>query len=123
MTLRTATTVFVMLAFSLGHAWPTRAQEALMAECNGEAKFARIVARDRDAGVPSEKVITTINEQGTWTPDDKLRMTGLATMIYGNRGLTPDQWASEVLVAPPPGRAVTGRAAPPLAARQRPQKP
>jgi len=86
MTFRTTTIAFVMLAFSLGFAWPTRAQEAVMAECNGEAEFARIAARDRDAGVPSEKMIATINGQRTLTPDDKLRMTGVATMIYGNRG-------------------------------------
>jgi hypothetical protein len=99
MTLRTTTIVFVMLAFSLGPAWPTRAQESqIVAECTKKSQVVRAIARDRDLGVPSEKVITTVNEQGDMTADDKARMIGLVTMIYGDRGLTPDQWANEALL-------------------------
>jgi hypothetical protein len=99
MTLKTTIIAFVMLAFGLGHAGPTRAQESLITDCTMKAQFARELARARDVGATSDKVITMINEQSTWTADDKARMIGLATMIYGDRKLTPDQWANEALLA------------------------
>jgi hypothetical protein len=99
MTLKTTTIAFVMLAFGFGPARLARAQESLIAaECTRKSQVVNAIARDRDLGVPSEKVITTVNEQADMTADDKARMIGLVTMVYGDRGLTPDQWANAALL-------------------------
>src|ERR1035437_3190337 len=76
MTLKTTTIAFVMLAFSLGPAWPTRAQESAITVCTMDSQFTRQIARARDAGIPSEKVIAMINEQSTLTAEDKAREIG-----------------------------------------------
>ncbi len=89
---------FVMLALSFGLARLAGAQESLVADCTMKAQIARAIGRDRDLGVPSEKVIGAFNAQTDMTADDKARMIGLTTLIYGDRGLTPDQWANAALL-------------------------
>lgn len=87
-----------MLAFAVAPL--ARAQESLtVADCTKKSQITRAIARDRDSGVPSEKVIAAVNQQTDMTADDKARMIGLVTMIYGDRRLTPDQWANEALLA------------------------
>lgn len=98
MTLKTTTIAFVMLAFSLGPAWPTRAQESAITVCTMDSQFTRQIARARDAGIPSEKVIAMINEQSTLTAEDKAREIGVLTIVYGNHSVTPDELANEALV-------------------------
>jgi hypothetical protein len=97
--MKIVTIAFLMLAFGFGPARLAGAQESLIvAECTQKSQVARAIARDRDLGVPSEKVITTVNELTDINADDKARMIGLVTMIYGDHKLTPDQWANEALM-------------------------
>ena len=92
------TIVFVVLASGLGSVLPAQAQESSVAVCTMDSQFTRQIARARDAGIPSEKVITMINEQGTVTAEDKAREIGVLTIVYGNRSVTPDELANEALL-------------------------
>jgi hypothetical protein len=88
----------VVLAFGLASALPAQAQESSVTVCTMDSQFTRQIARARDAGIPSEKVITMINEQRTVTADQKAREIGVLTIVYGNRSVTPDELANEALL-------------------------
>ncbi len=88
----------VVLASGLVSVLPVQAQESSLAVCTMDSQFTRQIARARDAGVPSEKVIAMINEQRTVTPEQKTREIGVLTIVYGNRGVTPDELANEALL-------------------------
>lgn len=62
-----------------------------LARCNAGADMARAIAKDRDAGVPSDEVRAGILRLKGTDPGLKSLVNGLITIIYGDNSLTPDQ--------------------------------
>jgi|ERR1022692_224259 hypothetical protein len=64
--------------------------------CNNFANITRSVAKERDAGVPANKVRSEL-AGSKLAPERKQVVESLITTLYGNPGITPDQAAAQAL--------------------------
>jgi len=62
-----------------------------IARCNAGADMPRAIAKDRDAGVPSDEVRAGILKLKGTDPGLRTLVDGMITIIYGDSSLTPDQ--------------------------------
>lgn len=86
--------IFVVILATSSSATASEAEK--IARCNAGADMARAIAKDRDAGVPSDEVRASILQLKGTDPGLKNLANGLITTIYGDSSLTPDQIGASV---------------------------
>jgi hypothetical protein len=81
--------IFTAIVATASSAMAGQTEADKIASCNAGADMARVIAKDRDAGVPSDEVRAGILKLKGTDPRLKSLVNGMITMIYGDSSLTP----------------------------------